>query len=77
MSIFTSPNHFGYMDTETDSNPNPNPKTDVTPAILSHECATLSRDKLADAATVELHALSRKHTRRLHHFSRFTILLHN
>ena len=37
-------------------------KTDVTPAILSHECATLSRDKVADAATVELHAatLSRK-----------------
>jgi len=29
-------------------------KTDVTSAILSHECATLSRG--ADAATVELHA---------------------
>ena len=47
-------------------------------AILSHECATLSRDKVADAATVELHAgtLSRKQTRLLHHFSRFTILIH-
>jgi len=53
-------------------------KIDVTPAILSHECATLSRDKVADAATVELHAatLSHKQTRLLHHFSRFTILLH-
>jgi len=53
-------------------------KTDVTSVILSHECATLSRDKLADAATVRLHAatLSRNQTRLLHHFSRFTILLH-
>jgi len=46
-------------------------------ALLSHECATLSRDKVADAATVELHTatLSHKQTRLLHHFSRFTILL--
>jgi len=53
-------------------------KTDVTSVILSHECATLSRAKLADAATVGLHAatLSRNQTRLLHHFSRFTILLH-
>jgi len=35
----------------------------------------IARDKLADAATVKLHAatLSRKQTRLLHHFSRFTI----
>jgi len=48
-------------------------------AILSHECATLSRDKVTDAAPVELHAattLSLKQTRLLHHFSCFTILLH-
>ena len=36
------------------------PETDVTTAtlsraFLSHDCATLSRDKVADAATVELH----------------------
>jgi len=39
-------------------------------AILSHECATLSRDKVADAATVTLHAatLSHKQTHLLHHF---------
>jgi len=29
---------------------------DFVRAILSHECATSSRDKLADAATVEWHA---------------------
>jgi len=47
-------------------------------AILSHECVTLSREKVADAATVKLHAaiLSHKQTRLLHHFSRFRILLH-
>jgi len=47
-------------------------------AILSHECATLSRDKVTDAATFELHVatLSRKQTRLLHRFSRFKILLH-
>ena len=42
--------------------------------FLSHEsAATLSRDKVADAATVELHAatLSRKQTRLLRHFSPF------
>jgi len=41
--------------------------------FLSYECATLSRDKVADAATVELHAatLSRKQTRLLRHFSSF------
>jgi len=39
-------------------------------AILSHECATLSRDEVADAATVELHTvtLSREQTRLLRHF---------
>jgi len=49
-------------------------KTDVTPALLLHECATLSRDRVADAATVELYpaTLSHKQTRLLHHFSRFT-----
>jgi len=53
-------------------------QTDVTRAILSrrevlsHECATLLRDKVADAATVKLH----KQTRLLHHFSRFPTLLH-
>jgi len=55
-------------------------KTDVTRAILSRDfiAATLSRDKLADAASVELHTatLSRKQTRLLHQFSRFTIFLH-
>ena len=45
-------------------------------AILSHECATLLRNKVADSATVELHAatLLRKQTRLLRHFSCFTIL---
>ena len=40
-------------------------------AILSHECATLSRDKVVDAATVTLHAatLLHKQTQLLHHFS--------
>ena len=44
-----------------------------------HECATSSRDKVADATTVNLHAaatLARKQTRLLRRFSRFTILLH-
>jgi len=46
-------------------------------AILSHECGTLPRDKVADAATVKLHGatLSHKETQILHHFFRFTILL--
>jgi len=36
-------------------------------AILSHECATFSRDKVAEAATIKLHAatLSDKQTRLL------------
>ena len=29
-------------------------KTDVTPALLSHECATLSRDKVAESQTLLL-----------------------
>ena len=47
-------------------------------AILSHDCATLSREKVADAAKVWLHAatLSSKKTPLLRQFSRFTILLH-
>ena len=53
-------------------------KCDFYRTILSHECATLSRDNVADSATVELDTAtsSHKETRLLHHFSRFTILLH-
>jgi len=41
-------------------------QTDVTHAIfhraiLSHQCETLSRDKVADAATVKLHAATLPH----------------
>jgi len=60
----------------------PTAKTNVTPAILSRDfvarVATLSREKVADAATVKLHAatLSHKQTRLLRHFSRFTIFVH-
>ena len=47
-------------------------------AILLHECASLSRDRVADAVTVKWHAatLLHKQTWLLHHFSHFTILLH-
>ena len=47
-------------------------------AILSHDCATLSREKVADAAKVWLHAAtsSSRKTPLLRQFSRFTILLH-
>ena len=46
-------------------------------AILLHECGTLPRDKVADAASVKLHGatFSHKETQILHHFFRFTILL--
>ena len=40
-------------------------------AILSHVCATLSRDKVAASAT-----LSHKQTRLLRHLFRFTIFIH-
>jgi len=52
-SIFTRPNHYGYIDR----------KTDVTPAILSRDfVARLHRAIKSQHATVQLHAatLSRK-----------------
>ena len=47
-------------------------------AILSHECATLLSDKVADTVTFKPHAATfvALTKRLLHHFSRFTILLH-
>jgi len=52
-------------------------KTDVTPALLSHECATLSRDKVAESQTLLLSSCTLRlcrinKTQLLHHFSHFT-----
>ena len=47
-------------------------------AILSHDCATLLSNKVADTVTFKSHAATSVVLTKwlLHHFSRFTILLH-